>query len=75
MPLQASRMCAAGSTKRGSRGSHAVNVVLLGVGACQEHALDGRLLVWPEGVHARALIVQRLPNLHNGMPRDLQALC
>ena len=46
-------------------GSHAVDVVLLCVGACQEHALHRRLLVGPVGVHAGPLIVQALPNLHD----------
>ncbi len=53
---------------------HAVNVVLLGVGARQEHPLDGRLLVGPEPVHAGGLAVQRLRDLHDRVPRRLQAL-
>lgn len=54
--------------------SHAVNVVLLGVAACKEEVGDRGGLVWAEGVHARCLPVQRLPNLDNAVPCWLQAL-
>ena len=61
-------------TEQAERTSHAVNVVLLGVGASKEHALDWSLLVGAEGVHARPLVVQRLPDLDNRVPRHLQPL-
>lgn len=44
---------------------HAVDVVLLGVGACQEEPLCWRDLIWSVHIHARGLSVQRLTNLHD----------
>ena len=52
--------------------SHAVNVVLLGVGTCQEESLGRCDLVGSENVHSRGFSVQRLPNLDDGVPGVLQ---
>ena len=53
---------------------HAVNVVLLSVGACQEELLGWCNLVWSEDVHAWSLSVEGLADFDNGMPGVLQAL-
>jgi len=46
---------------------------LLGVAARQEEVGDGGGLVGPVGVHAGGLPVERLPDLDDGVPLDLEA--
>jgi hypothetical protein len=67
-------ICAGGEGGGGEGGSHAIDVILLCVGASQEKALRRGDLVRSVCVHAWGLSVEGLPDLNYGVPGILQAL-